>query len=94
MYCLDGGRFCAPSGKREEIEMQQSFEEKIARLEQITALLEKGEAQLSDALALFEEGTKLAAECSKLLDDAEQTVVRLTKGADGAPVESAFSAED
>ena len=74
--------------------MAKSFEENIARLEEITALLEKGEAKLSDALSLFEEGTKLAGECSKMLDEAEQKVVRLTKGEDGAPVESAFAAEE
>lgn len=74
--------------------MANSFEDKIRRLEEITALLEKGEAQLSDALALFTEGTKLAGECSKMLDEAEQTVVRLTKGADGTPEESSFAAEE
>ena len=40
---------------------KKTFEENMARLEQIVALLEKGDAQLTDSLALFEEGTKLAA---------------------------------
>ena len=74
--------------------MQQSFEEKIARLEQITALLEKGEAQLSDALALFEEGTKLVSACSAMLEQAEQQVVKLQKGPDGEPVELPFETEE
>ena len=42
---------------------KKSFEENMARLEEIVALLEKGDAQLSQSLSLFEEGTKLAAAC-------------------------------
>ena len=41
---------------------KKSFEENMARLEEIVALLEKGDAQLSQSLSLFEEGTKLAAD--------------------------------
>ena len=70
---------------------KQTFEQKIARLEEIVAALEKGDAQLADSLALFEEGTKLIAACSKELDQAEQQVVKLMKGADGAPVELPFA---
>lgn len=69
---------------------EKSFEEQLARLEEIVALLEKGDAQLADSLALFEEGTRLIASCGKLLDQAEQKVVKLMKGSDGAPVEQPF----
>ena len=72
---------------------KKSFEENITRLEEIVGALEKGDAQLSDSLKLFEEGTKLVNECGKLLDEAEQKVVKLSKGADGAPVESDFTGE-
>ncbi len=72
---------------------KKSFEENIARLEEIVGALEKGDAQLADSLKLFEEGTKLVNECGKLLDEAEQKVVKLSKGADGAPVESDFTGE-
>ena len=71
-------------------ETKATFEEQLQRLEQIVGLLEKGDAQLADSLALFEEGTKLIASCSKELDQAEQQVVKLMKGADGAPVELPF----
>ncbi|MBU5627190.1 exodeoxyribonuclease VII small subunit [Oscillibacter hominis] len=73
---------------------QKTFEEKISRLEEIVALLEKGDAQLADSLALFEEGTKLASSCALQLDEAEQKVVALMKGPDGAPVENTFASED
>ena len=72
---------------------KKSFEENIARLEEIVGALEKGDAQLADSLKLFEEGTKLVNECGKLLDEAEQKVVKLSKGADGAPVEGPFTGE-
>lgn len=73
---------------------KKTFEEQIGRLEEIVALLERGDAQLADSLALFEEGTKLIAACSKELDQAEQKVVRLMKGPDGAPVELPFGDEE
>ena len=31
--------------------------------------------------------------CGKMLDEAEQKVVKLSKGADGAPMESGFTGE-
>ena len=68
-----------------------TFEQNIRRLEEIVAALEKGDASLADSLALFEEGTRLIAACSGELDRAEQQVVKLMKGADGAPVELPFA---
>ena len=67
-----------------------TFEQQLQRLEEIVAALEKGDVQLADSLSLFEEGTKLIAACSKQLDQAEQQVVKLMKGPDGAPVELPF----
>jgi len=73
---------------------KKSFEENIQRLEQIVSLLEKGDAKLAESLALFEEGTKLAALCAAMLDEAELKVVRLQKGSDGAPIEHPFAEEN
>ncbi len=72
------------------MEKAKTFEEAISRLEEIVTTLERGDADLESALKLFEEGTKLANACAKQLDDAEQKVVQLTKGPDGAPVEHPF----
>ena len=72
-------------------EQTATFEQNIRRLEEIVAALEKGDAPLADSLALFEEGTRLIAACSGELDRAEQQVVKLMKGADGAPVELPFA---
>ena len=71
-----------------------TFEQQLARLEEIVAALEKGDAHLADSLKLFEEGTKLIAACSKQLDQAEQQVVKLMKGTDGTPVELPFESEE
>ena len=49
---------------------------------------------LADSLKLFEEGTKLVHDCGAMLDKAEQKVAKLSKGADGAPVESPFISEE
>ena len=70
-----------------------TFEESMQRLEQIVTQLERGEAPLDQALALFEEGTGLVKTCNGLLDEAELKVVRLVKGADGTPEEVAFEPE-
>lgn len=67
-----------------------NFEGSMARLEEIVALLEKGEAPLEQAMALFEEGARLLRECTKQLDEAEQKVSLLTAGKDGEAVEEPF----
>ena len=67
-----------------------SYEQAIERLNRIVNDLEKGNLPLADSLTLFEEGTALMKRCTELLDQAEQKVVMLKKGADGAPVELPF----
>ena len=78
---------------RKKQEETRSFEENMARLEEIVSQLERGAAPLADSLALFEEGTKLAALCAAMLDSAEQKVVKLQKGPDGEPIELPFEEE-
>ena len=69
---------------------KMNFEASMTRLDEIVKALEKGQAPLDEALALFEEGTKLLGACGKQLEEAEQKVLRLTKGTDGTPQESLF----
>ncbi|MBQ3211565.1 MAG: exodeoxyribonuclease VII small subunit [Oscillospiraceae bacterium] len=71
-----------------------NFEQSIQRLDEIVRHLEKGDMPLSDSLSLFEEGTKLISACTAMLDEAEQKVVKLKKGADRNPVELPFEDED
>ena len=70
-----------------------SFEQSLARLDEIVRHLEKGDMPLSESLSLYEEGTALLTSCSKMLDEAEQRVVKLKKGADRSPVEMPFEDE-
>ena len=67
----------------------KTFEQKMLRLEEIVAKLEKGDVPI-----VISEGTGLAASCRSQLDQAEQQVVRLMKGADGAPIETEFTGEE
>ena len=69
---------------------KMNFEQSMQRLEEIVHHLEAGDMPLDDTLKLFEEGTGLIGRCSKMLDEAEQKVVKLKKGADGQPVELPF----
>ena len=54
------------------------------------AALEGGEVSLEESIKLFEEGTRLTARCTKLLDEAELKVTKLLQGPDGTPVEEAM----
>jgi len=71
-----------------------TFETSMKRLEEIVSALETGETPLDTLLALYEEGAGLIKTCNKMLDSAEQTVVRLSKGEDGLPQETPFEAAE
>ena len=68
-----------------------TFEDKLAKLEQIVQAMEKGDVPLEESLKLFQEGTALVQECGKLLDQAEQQVTKIVTQADGSPAEEVFS---
>lgn len=72
-------------------EKNHSFEENMARLEQIVQILERGDGALEESLKLFQEGTELVRSCGKLLDEAELQVKKVMTAADGTPVEGAFT---
>ncbi len=67
-----------------------TFEEAMARLEEIITAMEQGEAPLEESLAQFEEGTKLLKQCTTMLEQAEQKVTKLTRSQDGSPREMPF----
>jgi len=54
-----------------------TFEERFLRLQETIALLEQGGLPLDEAIARFEQGIKMAAECRAMLDAAELRVTRL-----------------
>ena len=75
-------------------EQNTTFEQNMARLEQIVRTLERGDAPLEESLKLFEEGTGLVRSCGKLLDEAELQVKQVMVGPGGAPVEGEFVHEE
>ena len=58
----------------EESESDLSFEQALGQLERIVASLERGEPELTSALAKYETGVQLLKRCYGLLDQAEQSV--------------------
>lgn len=60
------------------------FEESLTKLEEIVAQLERGDLSLEDSVRLFEEGSKLSADCRKQLEEAEGKVEMLVKQRDGS----------
>ena len=70
-----------------------SFEQSLARLDEIVRHLEKGDLPLKESLTLFEEGTALIKNCGTMLDDAEQQVKKHKKGENREPVELPFEGE-
>lgn len=56
-----------------------TYEESIARLREIVALLESGETTLEDSMKLFEEGVKLSTSCYNILKKAEQKITQLSE---------------
>lgn len=55
-----------------------SFEERLAKLEEIVETLEEGRLGLSKSLELFEEAVMLAKSCRTELTDAELKISQLT----------------
>ena len=62
---------------------KKSFEESLAKLEQITKKLEEGDLPLEDSLKYFDEGVKLAELCNSKLNEAQKKIEILLKKNDG-----------
>lgn len=71
----------------------KNFEENMQRLEQIVRAMEQGEVSLDESLKLFQEGTELVRSCSKMLDEAQLQVKKLTISGDGSLVEEDMEVE-
>lgn len=62
------------SSKKEKPVEELTYEEALAELEEIVALLEGEQGQLEEAIRLFERGQALATRCGVLLEAAELKV--------------------
>ena len=71
---------------------EETFEDKMDKLEKIVSELEKGDLTLDKSVGKFEEGMILSKECSKMLDDAHKKItIRLEE--DGKINEDDFESE-
>lgn len=73
--------------------MKKTFEEQMEELENIVSELEKGELNLDESVAKFEEGMKLSKDCNKMLEQAEKKITILLQE-DGEIKEEEFETED
>ena len=84
----------SPPAKKPEADKKYDFDKSIARLEDVVQKLETADLPLDDAMTLFEEGVKLAAECQKQLAEAEGRVEILIKKAAGKLAAEPFETEE
>lgn len=60
-------------------EKEMTFEQKLARIEEIVLILESGKEELNKSLALYEEGIALTREVSKMLDEVKGKIEEINK---------------
>jgi len=66
-------------GSDQETQLEAlSFEEAFDQLQSAVGRLEEGDLTLEEAIALYEQGMRLARHCSELLDTAELQVQQLS----------------
>lgn len=63
----------------------RSFEDSLEALHQIVEQLERGSLALDDTIQKFREGSALAAECLRQIEEAELRVTELSMGSSGEP---------
>ena len=71
---------------------EMTFEQALARLEQIVKELEGGNVPLDDLMRLYDEGTTLVKTCTEKITAAEQKV-RLVQMKNGTVTEEAFEGQ-
>jgi exodeoxyribonuclease VII small subunit len=71
------------TAKKDREQDTPSFEESLARLDEIIAALERDSVPLSELMKLYEEGVTLLRSCNERLDAAEQRVRLLKMTPDG-----------
>lgn len=71
-----------------------TFEEALAKLEEIVSRLESQELSLEEALSSFEEGKRLLDLCSARLERAEARIRVLLEGPDGKETLQPFQARE
>ena len=71
----------------------KDYESALERLEEITGLLEEGEATLEESITLYTEGLDIAKFCTGQLDEAEKKIKLITEK-EGVAVEEDFESDE
>ncbi len=64
----------------ESIQKDLTFEQAMARLEEITGNMESGKLTLDESIAAFEEGSKLVKYCREKLEAYGAKIKEITEG--------------
>ena len=72
---------------------KSNFEDNMENLEKIVTELEKGDLNLDESIAKFEDGIKISKECNKILEEAEKKITILLEK-DGEVKEENFVSEE
>ena len=76
------------------MEEKMSYEQALARLEQIIRAMENDKIPLAESLALYEEGVGIVRRLTAELDDAQRKIKILQQNAQGEIVAVDFVTED
>lgn len=76
------------------MKQELTFEEALAKLEELVRLLEEGKLPLAESLAAFEEGVGLLRKCASELEEAEGKVEILLKDQEGKVFSKLFEEAD
>ena len=76
------------------MEEKMSYEQALARLEQIIRAMENDKIPLAESLALYEEGVGIVRRLSAELDDAERKIKILQQNAQGEIVAVDFITDE
>jgi exodeoxyribonuclease VII small subunit len=68
-----------------EPNLELSFEDALAELEQIVKTLEQGTAPLDESIELYQRGDRLKRHCEARLKAAQARIEQIAFGADGKP---------
>lgn len=71
----------------------KDFESSLNRLEEITSILEDGEATLEESIELYTEGLEIAKDCNQNLNDAEKKI-KIIMEKNKQMIEDDFESED
>ena len=74
-------------------ESARKFEDEMADLEAVVTRIDSGELSLEESISAFERGVALVRSLNLKLDEVDQRVEVLTRGANGALKAAAYQGE-